>query len=321
MSLILKSAKAMSIYFFVFAALISGVYLYYSELEGQPIPIGQKEKKSFREYWYQNKAEINRYSLIQARYGSLHQGHSILIFVTEDFLTDKKVKNETYSNKNSVRVLKLNFIRKFITGIYDYSTMLSTHTPVDLSRNTIKVSLSSQEWCGHVYSHLELDKREYEFTSHSYFEKEVLEEYDLDAVNLEDEMMVKIRISPDSLPLDNIRVIPSLLYSRLSHHELKEEEAFASVYRTKDSDFNKVNLVKSSLMTYEIKYKNIGRLLKIIYAQKFPYQIVGFIEEHPSSDRSGKKLISKAVLTHSILTKYWSENQPQFIHLRKKLGL
>ncbi|MDP7238046.1 MAG: hypothetical protein QGI34_15090, partial [Candidatus Latescibacteria bacterium] len=40
---------------------------------------------SFGDYWYQGKAEITSYTLKQARYGEIHDGHVVLIFVTEDF--------------------------------------------------------------------------------------------------------------------------------------------------------------------------------------------------------------------------------------------
>ena len=315
--------KIIIVYFiFLIISITTGIYLYYDHLEAKRKPVAdQEEKKKFYQYWGQNKAEINRYSLVQARYGRLHQGHAILIFVTEDFLPEKKVKNETYKHKNSIQVLKLNFLRKFITGIYDYSTMLSTFTPIDLSHRTIKISFSAQEWCGHVYSHLEFSGEEYQLTSHSYFEKEVFEEYSLDSVHLEDEILTKIRISPKSLPSGTIKIIPSLLDSRLRHYKLKKEEAIAHTQKTKDKDFYKRVPTNSGLMTYQIRYKNTGRLLKIIYSEKFPYQIIGIVEEHISQRQKKQHLVTKSILTHSILSKYWSENQPEFVRLRKKLGL
>ncbi len=45
------------------------------------------------DYWYQGKAEITSYTLLQNRYKDVHPGSAVLVFVTEDFLTDKQVKN------------------------------------------------------------------------------------------------------------------------------------------------------------------------------------------------------------------------------------
>ena len=47
------------------------------------------EDNQFKEYWYQGKAEITSYDLEQARYGELHKGHAVLVFVTEEFRLKK----------------------------------------------------------------------------------------------------------------------------------------------------------------------------------------------------------------------------------------
>ena len=79
----------------------------------------QDDQLSFGDYWYQGEAELNRYDLKQFRYGEMRGGDAVLIFVTEDFLTDKQVKYE-YGPKpeSAATVLKMNATRKFITGIY-----------------------------------------------------------------------------------------------------------------------------------------------------------------------------------------------------------
>ena len=48
--------------------------------------------QEFKDYWYSGEAELTRYELEQARYGEIHRGDAVLIFVTEDFRTDKQVK-------------------------------------------------------------------------------------------------------------------------------------------------------------------------------------------------------------------------------------
>ena len=284
-----------------------------------------KEYQRFKSYWGRGKAELNRYSLQQARYGSNHTGEAILIFVTEDFLTDQKVKNETYKNNNSTQVLKLNFNRKFITGIYDYSTMVSVFTPIHSFKYpyTLKVSASSQEWCGHTYAQLVFDENEYELVSHSYFEKEVFENYELDPVLLEDDIMLRLRISPNDLPIGKIRIIPSLLDSRFRHFRLSVESAIAEKLPNRDTSFP-----GRDLKVYKIQYVSIDRVFKIIYQDQFPYTIMGFIEETETKKAKSKKSISgrksqvtEAIRTHSVMSDYWIRNQPRHKPLRKKLGL
>ncbi len=137
------------------------------------IHFGTYTPEQFRDYWYNHGAEISRFSLQQMRYGEIHQGDAVLIFVTEEMNPALQVKADNPGPEN-VPILKLNAVRKFFTGIYPYSIMTSVFTPVDVVKYPLpfKVTASSQEWCGHVYTQLNLSNAEYRVRVHSYFEKE-----------------------------------------------------------------------------------------------------------------------------------------------------
>ena len=114
-----------------------------------------KAHPDFKTYWYQGKAELTRYVLSQARYGDLHGGEAVLIFVTEDFLPKVQVKQERGDAPDALSVLKLNAYRRFYTGIYPYTIMTSSFTPVVPPRAPVlKVSTTVQEWCGQAYTTL-----------------------------------------------------------------------------------------------------------------------------------------------------------------------
>ena len=87
---------------------------------------------NWNDYWYDGKAEVNSYKLTQSRYGQDREGTSIIIFVTEDFSKKKQVKldNPDRNPSDKVSVLKTNMIRKFNTGIYDYSMMASVYSRI-----------------------------------------------------------------------------------------------------------------------------------------------------------------------------------------------
>jgi len=125
--------------------------------------------ENFKKYWYAGKAELTHYHLEQARYGEIHSGDAVLIFVTEDFLGDKQVKYERGPRPENLRsVMKLNFTRHFFTGIYPYTMITSVFTPVDVQNaSALKVSSSTQEWCGQTYMQLN-----YKGILHSYFQSE-----------------------------------------------------------------------------------------------------------------------------------------------------
>lgn len=258
-------------------------------------------------YWYQGKAEITRYSLSQKRYRDVHEGQAVLIFVTEDFLTDKQVKNDNYKNPNSIPVLKNNQIKKFPTGIYDYSIMSSIFTPVQTDEypNTLKVTTSSQEWCGHTYMQVNLNGLQYKSTIHSYFENEADQVQQMDVALLEDEIFNRIRINPDALPTGQIKIIPSTQYARLKHKDAKPLRAKATNDLYQGNDFE-----GKQLKSYKISYDDIIRDLEIIYEYQPPYKIVGWKEGETIAKR-----------THERMSAYWQENSKSDQGLRSELGL
>lgn len=275
------------------------------------------DKKKFDAYWYAGKAEITSYALNQARYGENHEGHAVLVFVTEDFSKSKLVKINDPSNAGADRVpvLKLNFTKKFNTGIYPYSMMLSVFTAVDLAKHTqsLKASMSSQEWCGHVYSSYDLKGNTYKVTTHSYFEDEANSEEKISGDLLEDEIWTRIRLNPKSLPQGTKNLIPSSMYVRLLHIENKAYEA-QLVYKA----ISEVD----SLSSYQVTYPELDRSLTIYFEKSFPYRIISWKETHYSGwGAQRKKLTTTAQLKKAIQTDYWNKNSNADRGLRKELGL
>jgi hypothetical protein len=263
--------------------------------------------ETFKQTWYAGKAEINTYALQQARYGETRNGEAALIFVTEDFSTEKLVKlDEPEKTGDKVRVLKMNMTKNFVTGIYPYSMMLSVFTPVsgDGNRKTLKADCSSQEWCGQTFSQLQLKGNSYSWQLHSYFEKEGEQDKKLNAALMEDAVWNRIRINPSSLPQGKVSVLPGLLWQRLSHIELKEEDAVLTLSKA-DSFFIK----DSGVQMYTIHYPSAQRTLQIYFQSAFPHEILGWQENYPDGFGNNKKmLITKAVKKKTAWLDYWKHN-------------
>ena len=154
-------------YIFIFLTIASTVF-----------PGPEYEREQFKSYWYKGEAELNRYSLEQARYSELHEGAAVLVFVTEPFLKDKQVKLDGPYRSGADNVLKLNRIHRFTTGVYDYSLMNSVFTAENAqAAPTYKVSTTVQDWCGHVFNQLNLDGDSYKLQVRSYFEAEADHNY------------------------------------------------------------------------------------------------------------------------------------------------
>lgn len=263
--------------------------------------------EKFKNTWYAGKAELSSYTLQQARYGEIRNGEAVLIFVTEDFSTEKLVKLDAPEKTNDkVRVLKMNMTKKFNTGIYPYSMMLSVFTPVSNNpkQKTLKADCSSQEWCGHTFSKLKLNGNNYKWQLHSYFEKEVEQDKKLDAVMLEDELWNRIRINPSTLPQGKISLLPGLLWQRLSHTTMQKEDAILSLS-------NNRNFIgtDSALSIYTIQYPASKRNLSIYFQTAFPHEIIGWEETYPDGFGANKKVLTtKAVRKKTIWLDYWKHN-------------
>ncbi|MBW6481649.1 MAG: septum formation inhibitor Maf [Vicingaceae bacterium] len=270
----------------------------------------EQPSTAFNNYWFNNEAEITSYKLEQARYGEIRQGNAVLIYVTEPFSKKKQVKADN-PTPNDFSVLKLNFTKKFNTGIYPYSMMNSLFLPIDdLSKPLIKATSSAQEWCGHAFTQLNQKNNKWNINSFSYFESEGDNTSFIPNDVLEDEIWLRIRTNPEMLPTGKTKLIPSLFYVRLMHKELK-------AYRAEISSTSEKNIT-----TYTIYYPELERTLTIHYQNVFPYAIESWEETYVSGwGDKAQKLTTKAIKINTLKNAYWTKNAVKDSLLRKELGL
>ena len=264
----------------------------------------------FNAYWYADKAEIRTYNLTQSRYGELHQGLVTVIFVTEPISKKKGIKPDNYRNTGDhIPVLKMNLLKKFGTGIYPYSMMLSTFTPLDESEGMIKASASGQEWCGHIFSQMNKRKKQYDVVSYSYFEEEGDTQFTLPTIFTEDEIWSRIRLDYKSLPIGDIKIIPGLYYTRLEQHKLEAEKAKATLETNKEESY------------YTLTYPSRERTLAITFNTAFPHEIIEWEETYADKRAPDKRLTTTAILNKTINIDYWNYNAEKHKSIRKELGV
>ena len=215
----------------------------------------------FQDYWYSHGAELSRFTLKQMRYGEIHEGDAVLVFVTEEINPAIQVKAD-YPGSQSIPILKLNAVRKFFTGIYPYSIMTSIFTPVDFQQYPLpfKITSSTQEWCGHVYTQMNLSDNSYRVRMHSYFEKEGDRDFQIKNYIPEDAVWTRIRIAPEALPQGEFNMIPGTVYARLAHQPLKPQKAIAKLVGVTEK-----SLEGNSLVRYEIDFPEDQRTLRIYF--------------------------------------------------------
>lgn len=278
---------------------------------------GPAPSELFWSHWGDGRAELNGYRLVQPRYGAPRPGTALLVFVTEDFSDSLRVKADPGRHPASdvSPVMKLNAVRDFQTGIYDYNVMTSVFARVAAGWPVSKVSFSSQEWCGHVYQQLIPRGGRIASVSHSYFDGEADRAHDLphppDGV-FEDALPIILREwgGPFLRRGDSRKVsfLPSLLASRLQHRPLAWSQAVISLA----PEVSRVTVPagRFEVVTWTVAPEGAARATYQFEAAA-PYRLVRWTTE------TGEE----ASLLGSERLAYWKLNGPGGeAHLRK-LGL
>lgn len=234
----------------------------------------------------------------------------VTIFVTEDFSKSKQVKLD-YNGNNSAdveKIMKLNLIKKFKTGIYDYSVLKSVFTPVNLNNYSpsLKISTSVQEWCGHTFSQLNLKKNKYIYALNSYFEAEGDAIYEINKSYLEDELWTLIRLNYKNLPTGKFKIIPNTVNDRFLHIKPASHSATAQITAPNNDE-----------LCYSLNIDGF-RKLDIYFDKKFPHIINKWKETIESGNKKHETI---ALRKRTIKTAYWNQNRINDLPEREKLEL
>lgn len=269
----------------------------------------------FSRHWHDGQAELDGYRLTVQRYGEEREGVAVMIFVTEPLRLSTRVKADDPSERpdDVVDVLKLNFVRDFQTGIYDYDTMTSVFSATS-DLELLKVSFSSAEWCGHVYSEMVTADDQLELLTHSYFEGESgRQELDRPSGGITgEELFVLLRgLKGDFLAPGEQRTLPflpSAFVQRLHHRPA--EWIRATVRRAEVTTPVSVPAGEFEVSRYEIEIAD-GRKGSFDIESAWPHRIVRW---SLAPDVEG-------ALTGSLRTPYWQENREGDESRLEALGL
>jgi hypothetical protein len=275
----------------------------------------------FWRYWGDGKAELDGYALTEPRYGQLRDGTAVMIFVTEDFSDSLRVKADPGKHPDSDirKALKLNFIRDFQTGIYDYNVMTSTFVgtefPVAAPWPLLKVSFSSQEWCGNVYMHWIARGDGLQGTVHSYFDGEADANPTLplpkDGI-VEDALPILVRgLRGDWLAPGESRTLPflrSTLRTRLLHKPAAW--GHATVTRAATSQLVKTALGERRAFIYTVAETD-GDTITFTVEESAPHRLLAW----KSSSGEAGRILGSARLA------YWTMQDKSFVTALRLIGL
>lgn len=268
----------------------------------------------FSGHWSDGLAELDGYDLIQPRYGELRHGRAVLVFVTEPYSRSRQVKVDRHdaTDPDQLTVLKLNSMRKFQTGIYDYSAMTSVFVDPGAGFAPLKVTFSMQEWCGHVFEDARFGSAKVDIELDSYFEGESGARSLTAAAGFVAEDVLPIQLR--TLAAKEVRradgpvsMLSSALQRRLTH----KEPALLPSRITWSRATRSVTVPAGTFEVLDASYDRPGGACSYQIEVVYPHRIVSW------SCGDGEK----AVLTGSTRLDYWRTHAEGDEKLLEKLGL
>ncbi len=279
----------------------------------------------FSTRWHDGRAELDGYKWSVTRYGQARDGQAVMIFVTEPFSDARRVKIDDPSRNpaDTLDVLKLNLVRDFATGIYDYNTMTSVFSETG-DFETLKISFSSAEWCGHVYEELLTDPDRVTQRLHSYFEGES-SSLDLegreDGVS-EDNLFILLRgLREPYLEAGSKRTVPflpSAFYRRLAHRPFRWTTA--EIERLADPQTIEVPAGEFATIVYVVTTADM-RQGRFHIEQDAPHRVIKWRWGADRPTLRPPEAAEIGELTGTIRVKYWTLNDNGDERYLKELGL
>ncbi len=281
----------------------------------------------FGSYWHDGKAELDGYRLSVLRYGQPRTAQAVLIYVTEPFSTSKHVKVDDPSKNpaDTFDALKLNFVRSFQTGIYDYHTMVSLFTR-SRDFSPVKITFTSAEWCGQVYEHLDFVGSRVSERFDSYFENESAArtlEVPRDGI-AEDNLFILLRglrgayLEPGARR--TVHILASPFFGRLMHQP--PAWSAASIERLARPETVRVpaGLFVSDVYVVRIAGQREGRFH---IERAYPHRVIRWSWKAEGAGSPVSKLggTDTGELTGSARLEYWKLHDPGDESYLKQLGL
>ena len=274
-------------------------------------------RADFSSVWHDGQAEVAGYRWSGTRYGQIRQGEAVAILVTEPFSLSEGVKADRPTpGGDTVGALKLNLVRDFQTGIYDYNTMVSCFLRED-DLSLIRQTFTSAEWCGHVFESARVDGKKLDIDLDSYFQGESAElrlPYQGGLVG--EQLFVWLRglhgapIGPGETA--DFAYLPEAFDRRMRHRSI----AWETLRVTRDPAPRTVKLPAGSFSadTYRASCSD-GRVLIAQVEAAAPYRLLSW-----AWSRSGE-ILDKGELTGSRRIRYWEEKAQGDESLRESIGL
>jgi len=285
---------------------------------------------TFESHWQDGRAELDGYRYTVTRYGQPRRGTAVMVFVTEPFSEAKRVKvdDPKKNPKDTFEALKLNFIRDFQTGIYDYNTITSLFVR-SRDFSPVKIAFSCDEWCGQVYEEMIYERFHVADRYSSYFEDESqTERLTLQPNGItEEELLIRFRDLRGAWlrPGERRRVpfLASAFLRRLTHGRALQWGQ-ATLERGRDAEAITVPAGRFETTRYTVRVEN-GPEGAFWIEQSYPHRVIRWEwRANPAAASGGwspAEGLDAGELTGSARLKYWELHRPGDEKYLAQLGL
>jgi hypothetical protein len=273
--------------------------------------------EGFWDHWGDGQAELNGYRLTQPRYGQARAGEAVLVFVTETFTGTSRVKSDG-GHPDEYPVLKLNDMRDFQTGVYDYHAMTSSFLALggeQVFGQPVKTSFSMQEWCGQQYAQWLTQDGSLQESLHSYWDGEADRELRLEipagAIFADSLPMILRGVTGTVVGPGEKRSFPYL--ERMLDFRLRREVpkwTTATISRSESPEQRRTELGGVLADSYRVEIAG-GTWQEYWVEQAAPHRLLGW------STSTGER----AELLGSMRSQYWKQSAEGDEALRSELGL
>ncbi len=300
---------------------LTGALLFTVTINGTSPGTAPMFDNAFWKVWSDGQAELAGYDLTIPRYTKPRRGVAVTIFVTETFTGSLRVKSDAgkHPPSDEYPVMKLNLVKDYQTGIYDYNEMTSSWVALQPERgrssgSPVKVSFSRQEWCGNTYHQLLFDPASVRAVRHSYFDGDADSQLEMlyppegvseDTLLLWARGMAAPRLTPGQSK--TAPVLPSVAFARGLQKDPWQQAVFSR------SPQSQSLTVPAGTFEIEVWTVRIGSQdTRSFYVEKaFPHRILKW--ESSSGEHAEMIRCSRM--------KYWELNQPGGETALQQLGL
>ncbi|UJR78643.1 hypothetical protein [Sandaracinus amylolyticus] len=256
--------------------------------------------------WGDGLAELSTYRGTVSRYGEPRPAEQVLVYVTEPLDRDTLIKDDDAPRDRRVQVLKLNSMLRFQTGIYPYGVMTSVFAPVDAYYAErfapAKITMSAQEWCGHVFAGVWPGQGTFFARGLSYFasegERDELVHVGEGAL-YEDALPIQLRELDGDFAGGGDwsgMLVPSLWRARRDHTALapvratitRSREADVTRFTLRAGDYERVFEVEATGAKRILGWTtNQGESMRVVATDRMPYWELNQVGEESARERIG----------------------------------